>query len=243
MDTEAHTTRDVLVHIHAEDDVHTEEEKMQHTEDKLVKKRITRDPGTNPEQHSSPNDNTTNVQEELEGVFSDSDAEATMEAGESAPLQEGSSDPHGPKASRITPGKYPETEEGIEDFRYAIYKETNEAAGNNLWKISLWNRIRMSGSTLWAIWPSLFFLFRTTPDRLTGDNYSECKAKNHRTLRKLHPDKRRWTFPGISPGKEAILDEVVRLILQALELFEIRVKDGRRGGSQSTAGKRWVYLL
>ena len=53
-----------------------------------------------------------------------------MEAGENAPLQEGSSDPHGPKADRVPLEKYLETEDGIDDFRYAIYKETNEAAGS-----------------------------------------------------------------------------------------------------------------
>ena len=58
---------------------------------------------------------------------------------------------------------------------------------------------------------------------------ARTKAKSHRTLRKLHLDKRVWTFPGITPGKEAVLDEIVRLILQALELFDIRVKDGKRG--------------
>ena len=76
------------------------------------------------------------------GVFSDSDAKITMEADENAPLQEGSSDPHGPKADRVTPETFPDTEAGIEDFRYAICMETNEAAGIDLWKIGLWNRMR-----------------------------------------------------------------------------------------------------
>ena len=53
--------------------------------------------------------------------------------------------------------------------------------------------------------------------------------KNHRSLKKLHPDKRLWTFPGITPGKAAILDEIVRVILYALEPFELRVMDGKRG--------------
>ena len=78
----------------------------------------------------------------MEGVFSDSDAGITIEAGENAPLQQGSLDPHGPKADRINPEKVLETEAGIEGFRYTIYMETNEAAGIDLWKISLWNRIR-----------------------------------------------------------------------------------------------------
>ena len=36
-------------------------------------------------------------------------------------------------------------------------------------------------------------------------------------------------IPGITPGKEVILGEIVRLTLPTLELFELRVKDGKRG--------------
>ena len=69
----------------------------------------------------------------------------------------------------------------------------------------------------------------TTPDRFTVDNYNECKVKNHRSLKKLHPDKRAWTFPAITTGKAAVIDEIARVILQALELFELRANNGKKG--------------
>ena len=46
--------------------------------------------------------------------------------------RKGSSGPHGPKADRVSPDEFPETELGIEDTTYAIYMETNEAAGIHL---------------------------------------------------------------------------------------------------------------
>ena len=73
----------------------------------------------------------------MEGLYSDSDEEMLMEPGENDPLQKGSSDPHGPKADRVSPDEFPEADAGIEDFRYAIYMETNEAAGIDLWEIGL----------------------------------------------------------------------------------------------------------
>ena len=68
--------------------------------------------------------------------------------------RKGPSDPYGPKADRVPPDEFPETEAGIEDFRYAIYMETNEAAGIDLWKIGLLNRIRKNGSIRQVASPS-----------------------------------------------------------------------------------------
>ena len=71
----------------------------------------------------------------MEGMDSDSDKDILpREPGENAPLTKGSSEPHGPKADKVSPEEYLETAEGIEAFRYAIYMETNEAAGIDLWK-------------------------------------------------------------------------------------------------------------
>ena len=168
----------------------TSSRRRRRTTDKLVKKRIPSGPGPNPEQPSSPDGNTVNVQDELQGVFSDSDAEATMEAGENAPLQEGSSDPHGPNADRASPGKYPETEDGIEEFRYAIYKETDEAAGINLWKNQFSNTDERKYSA-----GDLPEFFGTTPDRLTLDNYGECKNEEPQNAEQTPPGQAPMDFP------------------------------------------------
>ena len=133
-----------------------DEGKMKQATDILMKKRLPHGPGSYSEQRleadppsETPKKSTsersavlTTSRTRWKGVFSDSDAEMTMEAGEKAPLQRGSSDPHVLKADRVTPDEFPETEAGIEDFRYAIYMETNEAASIDLRKIGLLNRIR-----------------------------------------------------------------------------------------------------
>ena len=69
----------------------------------------------------------------------------------------------------------------------------------------------------------------TTPYRFTIDNYNECRVKCHRSLKKIHPDKRARSFSDITPGKSAVIDEIVWVMIQALELFELRVNDGKRG--------------
>ena len=87
-----------------------------------------------------------------------------MKAGENAPLQEGSADPHDPNAGRVTSGEFPDTEEGIEDFRYAIYKETNEAAGINLWK----SQFVEPNTDEWKYSAGdLAEFFKTIPERIT----------------------------------------------------------------------------
>ena len=107
-----------------------------------------------------------------------------MEAGENAPLQEGSSDPRGPKAGRATPGEYPETEEGIEDFRYAIYKETNEAAGINRWK----NQFVEPSADEWKYSAGdLAEFFRTTPDRLTWGQLQRMQGQESQNAEEAPP--------------------------------------------------------
>ena len=114
-------------------------EKMQQATEVLLKKRFPHggDARRRPRTHSRAQDSTDNVQDEMEGLDSDNDEEMLMEPGENSQLQKGSSDPHGPKADRVSPDEIPETEEGIEAFRYAIYMDTNEAAGIDLWKVGL----------------------------------------------------------------------------------------------------------
>ena len=134
---------------------------------------------------------------------SDSDDEMLpMEPGENAPLKKGSSDPHGPKADKVSPEEFPETAEGIEAFKYAIYMETNEAAGIDLWK----NRFVEPNTEAWknsAGDPHASL--RTTPDRFTINNYNECRAKCNGSLKKLHPDKWAWPFLGMTPGKSTVI--------------------------------------
>ena len=124
-------------------------EKMKQATDVLLKKRLPHGPGPTPEgdaggdarrwprSHSRAQGSTDNVPDEMEGLESDSDEKMPMVPSENAPLQKGPSDPHGPKADSVSPDEFPETDAGIEDFRYAICMETNEAAGIDLWKIGL----------------------------------------------------------------------------------------------------------
>ena len=100
------TQQEVFMYtLHGENDGNPEqyntmdEEKMKQATDTLLKKRLPHGPGPTPEQrsegdprrrprtHSRAQGSTDNVQDEMEGMDSDSDEEMMMEAGENAPLQ------------------------------------------------------------------------------------------------------------------------------------------------------------
>ena len=116
-----------------------------------------------------------------------------------------------------------------------MYKETNEAAGINQWK----NQFVEPNTDEWTYSAGdLAEFFRTTPDRLTGGQLQRMQSNKQQDAEETPPRHARMDLSGITPGKEAVLDEVVRTILQALELFDIRVRRTRRLPSLTPDNKR-----
>ena len=186
----------------------------------------------NPRTHSpATGSGSAPVQDEFMDHYDSEDDDVPMEAGENRPLQKDSSEPHGPKATRVGHEDFGDTEAALDAFEQALAAEANEFCGIDLYK----TKFTDPNSPEWKYSAGeLAQFFKTTEDQFTMESFKEHKVRMHRELLKLHPDKRQYTFPGISPEKSQRVDNILLNINRALELYELRAKAARQGDVKNT---------